>query len=115
MSKIILHCDMNNFFASVECLLDPSLSDKCVAVCGSKKERRGIVLAKNENAKKYGVTTGEAIWQAERKCPNLVTVSPHYEYYSYYSEKAKEIYNIHQKNVIYSQFYIYFGLIIKAR
>ncbi len=83
---------MNNFFASVEMLLDPSLKNKCIAVCGSKQERRGIVLAKNELAKKCGVTTAEPIWQAVRKCPKLKIVSPHYEYYSYYSQKAKEIY-----------------------
>lgn len=93
MSKIILHCDMNNFFASVECLLDPTLKQKCVAVCGNKEERKGIVLAKNENAKKFGVTTGEPIWQARKKCPALVTVSPHYEYYTLFSQRAKEIYS----------------------
>ncbi len=92
MSKIILHCDMNNFFASVEMLLDPSLVNKSIAVCGSKEERRGIVLAKNEKAKKYGVTTAEPIWKAQKKCPDLTIVSPHYEYYSYYSQKAKDIY-----------------------
>ncbi len=92
VSKIILHCDMNNFFASVEMLLDPSLKNKCIAVCGSKEERRGIVLAKNELAKKCGVATAEPIWQAVKKCPKLKIVSPHYEYYSYYSQKAKEIY-----------------------
>ncbi len=92
MSKIILHCDMNNFFASVETLLDPTLKNKCIAVCGSKEERRGIVLAKNEAAKKYGVTTAEPIWKAKQKCPSLAIVSPHYEYYLYYSQKAKEIY-----------------------
>jgi len=92
MSRIILHCDMNNFFASVEVLLNPTLKNKCIAVCGSKEERRGIVLAKNESAKKYGVTTAEPIWQAVKKCPELIIVSPHYEYYSYYSQKAKEIY-----------------------
>ena len=83
---------MNNFFSSVEMLLDPSLKNKYVAVCGSKEERKGIVLAKNELAKKCGVATAEPIWQALRKCPKLKIVSPHYEYYSYYSQKAKEIY-----------------------
>jgi len=92
MSRVILHCDMNNFFASVETLLDPSLADKCIAVCGSKEERRGIVLAKNEAAKKCGVATAEPIWQAQRKCPSLVIVPPHYEYYSYFSERARDIY-----------------------
>ena len=92
MSRVILHCDMNNFFASVEILLDPSLADKCIAVCGNKEERRGIVLAKNDAAKKYGVATAEPIWQAQKKCPSLVIVEPHYERYSYFSERAKDIY-----------------------
>ena len=65
MERVILHCDMNNFYASVECMLNPSLREKPVAVCGSVEERHGIVLAKNYAAKAYGVSTGEAIWQAK--------------------------------------------------
>ena len=60
----ILHSDMNNFYASVECMLNPSLKGKPVAVCGSVEERHGIVLAKNYPAKAHGVQTGEAVWQA---------------------------------------------------
>ncbi len=74
MSRVILHCDMNNFFASVECLLNPALKDKYVAVCGSQEDRHGIVLAKNERAKALGVKTGDTIWQAKNKCPDLVIV-----------------------------------------
>lgn len=92
MKKVILHCDMNNFFASVESLIDPSLKNKKMAVCGDRNERRGIVLAKNELAKKCGVTTAEPIWQALKKCPDLITVLPHYNYYSYFSQRAKDIY-----------------------
>ena len=58
MERCILHCDMNNFYASVECMLDPSLRGRPVAVCGEVEERRGIVLAKNYEAKAYGVMTG---------------------------------------------------------
>ena len=65
----ILHSDMNNFYASVECMLNPSLKGKPVAVCGSVEERHGIVLAKIYPAKAYGVQTGEAVWQAQQKCP----------------------------------------------
>lgn len=90
--RIILHCDLNNFFASVECYLDPSLKDKNVAVCGSVEERHGIVLAKNESAKKFGVKTGEAIWEARLKCPDLVTVPPHYDNYVDFSRRVKSIY-----------------------
>lgn len=89
----ILHCDLNNFFASVECLLNPELKEECVAVCGSVEERHGIVLAKNENAKKYGVKTGEAVWEARLKCPKLVTVQPHYDKYIEFSRQVKSIYN----------------------
>ena len=68
MQRVILHCDMNNFYASVECMLNPELKNKPVAVCGSVEERHGIVLAKNYAAKAFGVSTGEAIWQAKQKC-----------------------------------------------
>ena len=77
----ILHSDMNNFYASVECMLNPSLKGKPVAVCGSVEERHGIVLAKNYPAKAYGVQTGEAVWQAQQKCTGLVIVSPHFDEY----------------------------------
>lgn len=90
--RTILHCDMNNFYASVECLLDPSLAGRRVAVCGSAEERHGIVLAKNEAAKKCGVSTGEPIWQAKRKCPDLVTVPPRYREYVKFSQEAKKLY-----------------------
>ena len=90
--KIILHCDLNNFFASVSLLSNPTLYDMPVAVCGSVEARHGIVLAKNEIAKKYGVKTAEAIWEAKLKCPDLVTLSPDYKKYHEYSLKAREIY-----------------------
>ncbi|MBE7065513.1 MAG: DNA polymerase IV [Ruminococcaceae bacterium] len=90
--RIILHCDLNNFFASVECVLNPELKDKYVAVCGSEADRRGIVLAKNEKAKACGVMTAEPIWRAKRKCPELVTVPPHHELYREYSQKVQDIY-----------------------
>jgi len=59
LSRSILHCDMNNFYASVECMLDPSLKKYPVAVCGSVEERHGIVLAKNYAAKAFDVKTGD--------------------------------------------------------
>ena len=93
MEKTILHCDMNNFYASVECVLDPSLKNKPVAVCGNEKERHGIVLAKNYFAKDSGVKTGDAIWQAKNKCKNLIVIdTPHFDKYLEYSNKAKELY-----------------------
>ncbi len=90
--RTILHCDMNNFYASVECMLNPELRDKCVAVCGSEETRHGIVLAKNENAKAFGVKTGEAVWEANQKCPELTVVPPHYDEYIRFSRLAQEIY-----------------------
>ena len=92
MQRVILHCDMNNFYASVECMLNPELKNKPVAVCGSVEERHGIVLAKNYAAKAFGVSTGEAIWQAKQRCQDLVIVEPHYEQYMKFSKLAREIY-----------------------
>lgn len=90
--RTILHVDMNNFFASVECMLNPDLKNFPVAVCGSTKDRHGIVLAKNDKAKSFGVLTAEPIWQAQKKCRNLVTISPHHDEYLKYSKLAVEIY-----------------------
>ena len=92
MERCILHCDMNNFYASVECMLNPSLRDLPVAVCGDVEKRQGIVLAKNYLAKAYGVQTGEAVWQAKQKCKCLVIVPPHFERYEEISKKARDIY-----------------------
>lgn len=90
--RAILHIDMNNFYASVECMMNPDLKPHPIAVCGSQEDRHGIVLAKNYKAKAFGVITGEAIWQAKQKCPNLVIVPPHYEQYMRFSKLAREIY-----------------------
>ena len=90
--RVILHCDCNSFFASVETALNPSYRDVPMAVCGSEAERRGIVLAKNELAKKYGIQTAETVYSARKKCPNLVIASPHFEAYSEYSRRVNEIY-----------------------
>ena len=93
MERTILHCDLNNFYASCECMMNPELADKPVAVCGSVEERHGIVLAKNYHAKKYGVATAEPVWQAKAKCPALVIVQPHFELYVKYSSIVKAIYS----------------------
>lgn len=92
MERTILHCDLNSFYASVEILLDPSLSGKAMAVCGSKEDRHGIVLAKSDLAKKYGVQTGEAIWIAQQKCPGLIIVPPRFDEYMKFSAMARKIY-----------------------
>ncbi len=73
-------------------MMQPELKGSPVAVCGETEERHGIVLAKNYKAKAFGVKTGEAVWQAKRKCPGLVTVKPHYSEYAKLSGIAREIY-----------------------
>ena len=92
VERIILHCDMNNFYASVECMLNPSLKGHPVAVGGDAENRHGIILAKNYEAKKYGIQTGEALWQAKEKCKDLIIVPPNYEEYLKYSRLAHAIY-----------------------
>lgn len=91
--RVILHSDLNNFFASVEIALDSSLKGKPLIVCGDPKERHGIVLAKSEEAKKYGVKTAETIYSALKKCPDLVMVPPHHHEYKRFSQKVVEIYS----------------------
>ena len=91
--RVILHCDLNSFFASVELLDKPTLRDVPVAVCGDPKSRHGIILAKNEPAKKMGVKTAETLWQARKKCPVLVLLPPHHRLYKEYSRRVNEIYD----------------------
>ena len=91
--RVILHCDLNSFFASVELLDKPTLRDVPVAVCGDPKSRHGIILAKNEPAKKMGVKTAETLWQAQKKCPALVLLPPHHRLYEEYSRRVNEIYD----------------------
>jgi DNA polymerase IV len=91
-NRVILHCDMNGFFASVELLDYPELREVPMAVCGDPKNRHGIILAKNEIAKSYGITTAETLWQARRKCPQLQCIPPHMEKYQDYSKRINEIY-----------------------
>ena len=71
MERVVLHSDLNNCYASIECMLHPELRGKYIAVCGSTEDRHGIVLAKNQLAKKCGVKTGDVIWEAKQKCPQL--------------------------------------------
>ncbi len=92
MYRVILHADLNNFYASVECLHRPELRDKPVAVCGDPTLRHGIVLAKNYPAKSLGIKTGEVIWQARKKCPDLIVVPPDYSLYLRFARLAREIY-----------------------
>ncbi|MDO4552747.1 MAG: DNA polymerase IV, partial [Bacillota bacterium] len=92
MDRTILHCDMNNFYASVELLSHPELAGRPVAVCGNPENRHGIILAKNGEAKAFGVVTAETVWQARKKCPGLVLLPPHHSRYARYSRLINEIY-----------------------
>ena len=93
MKRIIFHIDQNCYFASVEMISRPELKDVPMAVAGDAKVRHGIILAKNEPAKKYGIKTAEAIWQAQAKCPDLVLVDAHHEKYEFYSKKLRGMYS----------------------
>lgn len=90
--RVILHSDLNAFYAGVECLYRPELKEVPMAVCGDPLKRHGIVLAKNELAKKMGVKTGEAIWEAESKCPGLTLVASQGRLYQRYSQLVRSIY-----------------------
>ena len=92
VERIILHSDLNNFYASVECLYRTELRGKPVAVAGDIEKRHGIILAKNEEAKSFGIKTGETLWQAREKCPSIIFVPPTYERYLQYSRMVKQIY-----------------------
>lgn len=92
MGRVIFHVDQNCYFASVEMISHPECRNVPMAVAGDKERRHGIILAKNQLASKAGVKTAEAIWQAQRKCPDLVLLPPHYEKYQFYSGKLRELY-----------------------
>jgi DNA polymerase IV len=92
MERVILHSDCNSFYASVECLHHPEIRNKPVAVGGDVEQRHGIILAKNDLAKRYHIQTGEALWQAWQKCPDLVIVPPNFPLYMRFSKLARQIY-----------------------
>lgn len=92
MDRVILHCDCNNYFASVELLDKPELRDQPVAVAGDPEGRHGIILAKNQVAKNYGVQTAETLWQAKKKCPGLILLPPHMDKYRAMSRRVNAIY-----------------------
>jgi DNA polymerase-4 len=92
MERVILHCDCNAFFASVERALHPEFGDGPLAVCGDPQARKGIILAKNEAAKRYGIQTGQTVWEARRLCPDLQLTLPHFSDYAAFSRKMNEIY-----------------------
>ncbi|MBQ8159387.1 MAG: DNA polymerase IV [Clostridia bacterium] len=90
--RVILHCDCNNFYASVELLSRPDLRDVPMAVGGDTSKRHGIILAKNMPAKRLGILTAMTVYQAVQICPDLVLLPPHHHLYHEISQKINRIY-----------------------
>ncbi|WP_139653307.1 DNA polymerase Y family protein [Raoultibacter phocaeensis] len=90
--RIIMHSDMNTFYASVEQAEHPELRGRPVVVAGKEELRCGIVLTKSQEAKAYGIKTAEALWEARAKCPGLIVLPPDYPLYKKYSAMARDIY-----------------------
>lgn len=99
MEKLILHCDLNNFFATASLIDMPHLHKVPVAVAGDRSKRHGIILAKNMPAKLKGVKTAEPIWKSMQKCPNLTIIPPDYQLYMKYSDIVKDIYYRYTGNI----------------
>ncbi len=99
MNGLILHSDLNCFYASVEMNECPQLRGKKIAVCGSTENRHGIVLTASYPAKRSGVKTGMANWEARQNCPDLICVEPHYDLYMKYSGLVREIYHRYAEDV----------------
>lgn len=92
MKRCIVHSDINHCYAQLEEMRDPALRHVPMAVGGSQEKRHGIILAKNDLAKKFGIRTGEPLTDARKKCPDLRIIHPDYEAYMYYTEKIKDVY-----------------------
>lgn len=92
MERIIVHSDINHCYAQIEEMMNPALRNIPMAVGGSEEKRHGIILAKNDLAKRYNIKTGESLRDAKRKCPSLTIIHPDYDAYLYYTEKIKDIY-----------------------
>ena len=97
--RVILHSDLNNFFASVEIAINPALAGKPLIVCGDPQKRHGIVLAKNEEAKKYGIKTAETVYSALKKCPQLQMIGEHFPEYKRYSRAVRAIYERYTEQI----------------
>ena len=89
--RTILHADMNNCYASIEMLHHPKLRGHPVAVGGSAEQRHGIILARNYEARPYGIKVGQALWEARQKCPGLIIVPPDYDKYLRFSRLFRSI------------------------
>lgn len=90
--RTVLHVDLNNFYASVETIIDPSLKGDFLGVTGNIESRHGVILAKSESAKKAGVKTGMTVHEALKICPELKLVEAKHDRYVKYSEIVRNIY-----------------------
>lgn len=90
--RVILHIDINHCYAQIEEMMFPKLREVPMAVGGHEEKRHGIILTKNDLAKKYGIKTGESLREAKEKCPDLLIIPPHYNDYAYYTGLVKDIY-----------------------
>ena len=90
-TRIVLHADANNYYASVELLHHPKLRGHPVAVGGSVEDRHGIILARNYEARPFGVKVGQALWDARARCPGLIIVPPDYDKYIRFSRMLRAI------------------------
>ncbi len=97
--RIIIHSDLNSFYASVECMKRPWLKNVPMAVAGDSEKRHGIILAKNIHAAKFGVKTAEPIFQAKSKCPELITVPPSHDDYIIISKQVRAIYEEYSNRI----------------
>ena len=97
--RIILHVDCNCFYASVEMLHHPELAGRPLAVGGDPEARHGIVMTANYAAKRQGVKTGQALWQAKQSCPDVVFVPPRMDLYIRFSQMARKIYHEYSDKV----------------
>lgn len=79
--RVILHVDMNSFYASVEVVHDPLLKGKPLAIAGNPKERRGIIITSSYEARARGVKTTMPVWEAKRLCPELIIRKPNFPLY----------------------------------
>ena len=122
--RVIFHADCNNFFASCECLERPELKNVPMAVAGDPENRVGVVVAKNELAKKFGVKTTDTVYAARQKCPQIVFVPPRHGYYAQISRRVNAIYgeyteyvepaSIDESYLDMTQAATYFGLTPRA-
>ncbi|PKG21774.1 DNA polymerase IV [Niallia nealsonii] len=79
--RVILHVDMNSFYASVECAYNPLLKGKPLAIAGNVEERKGIIVTCSYEARKFGVKTTMPLWEAKKLCPRLTIMPPNFDRY----------------------------------